>query len=94
MDYKENWNYIFSLKLPDGYQIDDLPKSVIVKLNTAGDMNFSNILNFDTATKTFNLKSSFTTKRSYFSATDYPNIRNLFVKILEEEGKKIILKME
>src|SRR5205085_5707691 len=40
MPYASDETYIFTMILPEGYTIDELPKSVIVKLNEAGDGQF------------------------------------------------------
>ena len=40
MPYAIDETYIFSMIVPDGYVVDELPKSVIVKLNEEGDGKF------------------------------------------------------
>lgn len=91
MDYKESWTYVLNFKLPAGYEPDDFPKSTIVKLNAEGNMVFSNILGYEKEDHSFNIKSSYSTKTSFFSADDYQNIRSLYMKIVEEQNKKIVL---
>lgn len=92
MDYKEDVTYILNFKLPEGYLIDDYPKSINVKLGDEGSMLFSNTFNYDQGNRTFSLCSKFQTATTFFPANEYKNIREMFQRVIEEQNKKIVLK--
>jgi hypothetical protein len=92
MDYKEDLTYILNFKVPEGYTLDDYPKSISVKLGPEGDMLFSNTLNYNPEIRTFGLLSRYTSATTTFPSSEYKNIREMFEKMIEEQNKKVVFK--
>jgi hypothetical protein len=92
MDYLQDINYILRLELPRGYVVDDYPKSAIIQYGDAQLMVMKNIMEYDEASGVFSLNSRFTSKTTLFAAEDYESLRNFYENIIEEQGKKLIIK--
>lgn len=92
MDYKEDINYVFRLQLPEGFTVEDYPKSAILKYRENETMLLKNIMDFDEEGKIFSLNSRFTTKSTLFAAEEYNDIRSFYENMMTEQNKKIVLK--
>lgn len=92
MDYLEDINYVLHLELPAGYIVDDYPKSAIIQYGEDQLLLMKNIMEYDEASRIFSLNSRFTSKTTLFEAEDYESLRNFYSNVIEEQGKKLIIK--
>jgi hypothetical protein len=69
MPYTFDEIYAFNLVVPDGYVIDELPTSVIIKLNDAGDGRFEYLVSETNGT--ISMRSRIQLKRTYFQPAEY-----------------------
>jgi hypothetical protein len=90
MPYAFDETYVLSMMIPDGYTIDELPKSIVVKLNEAGDGEFEyRISQFDNRIA---MRSRVQLKRANFQPDEYDILREFFNLIVKKHGEQIVLK--
>jgi hypothetical protein len=92
MDYLQDINYIFRLELPQGYVVDDYPKSAVIQYGNEQLLLMKNIMEYDQASGIFSLNSRFSSKTTLFAAQDYESLRSFYENVIEEQGKKLIIK--
>lgn len=79
----------FTLKVPEGYQIDEMPASKVFMLpeNTARYI-FSSTMNGDIVTIT----SVLSINKAIFTQLEYPNLREFYNLVVAKQAEQIILK--
>jgi hypothetical protein len=92
MDYQQDINYVFKFNLPEGYIVEDYPKSSALKFTNEGLITLKNVMSYEDTGKIFNLSSRFSTKTTFFNAEEYDQLRAFYERIIEEQNKKIVLK--
>jgi hypothetical protein len=81
--------YIAKLKIPEGYIIDELPKSKAMAL----PQNASKFLFNVTATgNLINISSTLSINRNLFTQEEYPNLREFFSQVVAKQAEQIVLK--
>ena len=90
MPYGMDETYVFSMIVPDGYVVDELPKSSIVKLNENGDGQFE--YRVSASGGTVSLRSRITLKRAYYIPDEYEILREFFNIIVKKHNEQIVLK--
>ncbi len=89
MPYARDANYILTMEVPSGYEVEDMPKSVRVLLNNNGGY-FDYVLSQDGDQIHFRTRIRLT--RANFQPTDYEELRNFFATIVEKESEQIVFK--
>ncbi|HEY4060865.1 MAG TPA: DUF3857 domain-containing protein [Puia sp.] len=89
MPYAMDNVYIFSLQIPDGYVVDELPKSARVKFNEDQGL-FEYIL--QAQDNLIQLRCHLKLSKAYFAPEDYNNLRDFFAFIVKKESEQIVLK--
>ncbi len=85
----QRFNYVCTIKIPDGYVFDEVPKKSSVALpNSAGVLRY--IVGVKDDVLTISMKLNI--QQSLFTSIDYPALRSFFSQIVEKEGQQIILK--
>jgi len=82
--------YLFSMQVPDGYVVDELPKQVLVKYNEQGDGQFE--YRITESGNTISMRSRITLKRSYFTPDEYETLREFFNLIVKKQSEQIVFK--
>jgi hypothetical protein len=82
--------YLFSMQVPDGYVVDELPKQVVVKYNEQGDGQFE--YRITESGNTISMRSRITLKRSYFTPDEYETLREFFNLIVKKHSEQIVFK--
>ncbi len=90
MPYASDETYIFSMIVPPGYVVDEIPKSVIVKLNDAGDGQFEYIVSASNGT--ISMRSRIQLKRAYYLPAEYDLLREFFDLVVKKHNEQIVLK--
>jgi len=90
MPYTTDETYIFTMFVPDGYTVDELPQSVIFKLNQAGDGRFE--YRIEQSGGTISMRSRIQLKRTYFDSAEYDTLREFFNMIVKKQSEQIVLK--
>ena len=90
MPYASDETYIFSMIVPQGYVVDELPKSIIVKLNDADDGRFEYIVTETNGT--ISMRSRIQLKRAYYQPAEYDLLREFFNLVVKTQNEQIVLK--
>jgi hypothetical protein len=84
-----NETYKLNLVIPDGYQVEELPKSKSIVLDDkTGIFNYQ-IAQMDNRVV---LNMRFSIQKSLFLPSEYPNLKNFFDLIVAKEAEQIVLK--
>ena len=81
--------YVYSLAVPEGYLVEDLPESV--KFNLPNDGGYFTYLIAQKG-DTIKLTCIVSMKQTLWSPDEYATIRNFFNLIAEKQGEQIVLK--
>jgi hypothetical protein len=81
--------YLLTMEVPAGYEVEELPKSVRVKLND-NDGIFEYLIQKNE--NTIQLKYVLNIKRATFDPEDYNNLRDFYTMILKKEAENIVFK--
>src|SRR5450755_312538 len=89
MPNKIDNTYLLSMEIPKGFKIDELPKSVRVKLNeNQGIFEYLIQQNADNIQVRVHLKLN----QATFSAEEYPGLRDFFAYVVKKESEQIVFK--
>jgi hypothetical protein len=81
--------YMCRIKIPDGYQVDELPKPKMLALpENAGRYTYS----VTQAGNILNVVSNFQINRSIFSQIEYPNLREFYNQVVAKQDEQVVLK--
>jgi hypothetical protein len=81
--------YIFSMDIPDGYVVDEMPKSAKVLLND-NEGSFEYIISKDDQQIQF--RTHIKLEKANYKPEDYASLRNFFALIVEKESEQIVFK--
>lgn len=90
MPYTTDETYTFNMTVPDGYMVDELPKSLVVKLNEQGDGKFE--YRIELADGIISMRSRIILKRTYYSPDEYDMLREFYSMIVKKHNEQIVLK--
>lgn len=90
MPYAMDETYIFNMFIPEGYDVDELPKSIVVKLNEEGDGQFE--YRVSEAGGTISMRSRVQLKRAFYQPEEYEMLREFFNMIVKKHNEQIVLK--
>ena len=81
--------YTLNMEVPAGYTVDEMPKSTRVNLND-GDGMFEYLVSESNGR--IMLRSRLKIVRTYFSPTDYENLRGFFDLVVKKHAENIVFK--
>jgi hypothetical protein len=89
MPYTSDETYIFSMPVPDGYVVDELPRSAKVAFN--GDQGHFEylVVNQDGQIQ---LRCRLRLNKAWFPAEDYGSLRDFFGFVVKKESEQVVLK--
>ena len=90
MPYASDETYTFTMFIPEGYAVDELPKSTIVKLNQEGDGRFEYLIS--QSGSAISMRSRIQLKRAYYEPDEYDMLREFFNLIVKKQNEQIVLK--
>jgi hypothetical protein len=82
--------HIASIQVPEGYVVDELPKSVRVKLNEADEGGFEYIINASENVVTLNTRLYL--KKATFLPQQYEDLREFFNFVVGKQKEQIVFK--
>lgn len=82
-------NYVFNMEIPEGYEVDELPKSAKVSLNE--DEGFFEYLT-DKDETSVRFRSRIRLKKANFKTEDYATLREFFAFIVKKQSEQIVFK--
>jgi Transglutaminase-like superfamily/Domain of Unknown Function with PDB structure (DUF3857) len=81
--------YIVKIALPEGYAVDELPKSKIMALpGNAGRY----LYNASQVGNSINITSSFMINKSLFTYEEYPDLKEFYNQVVAKQAEQIVLK--
>lgn len=89
MPAKVDHNYVLNMEIPAGYEVEELPKSVMVKFNE-GEGVFQYVIE-KTATG-IQFRSRIKFNKTYFPPDEYESLRSFYDMIVKKQGEQIVLK--
>jgi Domain of Unknown Function with PDB structure (DUF3857) len=90
MPYAMDETFNLQLEVPNGYVVDELPKSLIVKLNEQDDGMFE--YRISQSGGNISLRSRIRFKRSFFMPDEYETLREFFNLIVKKQAEQIVFK--
>lgn len=89
MPYAMDQNYILTLDIPNGYTVEELPKSEKLLLNT--DQGFYEYI-LSTDEQSIHFRSRIRLMKANFDPEDYATLRDFFAVIVKKQGESIVFK--
>jgi hypothetical protein len=89
MPYAKTETYVFSLIVPNGYSVDEMPKSE--KMSLAANAGSFEYLIAQSG-NTIQIKSTLKFAKAVFQANEYENLREFYTRVLKKQNEQIILK--
>jgi hypothetical protein len=89
MPYAIDQTYVFSMDIPEGYMVDELPKSAKVAFN--GDQGYFEYLIQQQGDK-IQMRCRVRLNKAFFAPEDYSSLRDFFAFIVKKENEQIVLK--
>ena len=90
MPYGFDRTYNLQMEVPEGYVVDELPKSMVVKMNEAGEGMFEYRISQSGTSISFRCRVQM--KRAYFDPEEYEMLREFFNMIVTKESEQIVFK--
>lgn len=82
-------SYMLTLKVPEGFVVDELPKSEVITIPAgAAKFQYYSLLNGDT----ISLRCTLSINKSVFPSTEYPYLRQFYIRLVEKQAEHIVLK--
>ncbi|MBC7422681.1 MAG: DUF3858 domain-containing protein [Ferruginibacter sp.] len=89
MPYQMDETYIFQIEVPEGYVVDELPKSAKVSLND-GDGFFEYLI--EKSDNQINLRTRVKLDKATFAPEDYESLRSFFDYVVKKHAEQIVFK--
>jgi hypothetical protein len=89
MPYLTNELYSLNMEIPEGYVVEELPKSARVKINEDEGM-FEYIINKDE--KYIQLRCRLSLEKTRYMPEDYQSLRDFFSYVVQKESEQIVFK--
>ena len=89
MPYVTNEVYVLNMEIPEGYVVEELPKSSRVKFNEDEGM-FEYIINKDD--KYVQLRCRLSLEKTQYLPEDYPSLRDFYSYVVQKESEQIVFK--
>lgn len=90
MPYTFDETYLLTLQVPNGYVVDEMPKSIKVKFNEEGEGFFEYFIT--QSGNTVSLRSRVKMQRATFYPDEYDFLREFFNMIVTKQKEQIVLK--
>lgn len=90
MPYTFDETYLATITIPEGYEIDEMPKSVKVNFNEQKEGLFEFIIS--KSGSTISMRSRVTLKKAYFEPEEYEILREFFNMVVNKQKEQIVLK--
>ncbi len=90
MPYTRDETYVLRMDVPEGYQVDELPKSIRVNFDEEGKSFFEYII--AQSEGVVSLRSRIKLNRSYFLPDEYEYLREFYAMIVKKHNEQIVFK--
>jgi hypothetical protein len=87
--YPSEVTYVMKFTIPEGYALDDAPKSKVIALpENAAKFLF----NVSQVGSIINITSSLSINKSVFTQLEYPNLREFYSQVVAKQAEQIVIK--
>jgi hypothetical protein len=90
MPYTIDQTYIATIYIPEGYELDELPKPIKVRLNEQNEGFFEYLI--ERSGNIISMRSRVKLDRSYYVPEEYEILREFFNLIVKKHGEQIVFK--
>ncbi|MCR6719931.1 MAG: DUF3858 domain-containing protein [Chitinophagaceae bacterium] len=90
MPYTFDETYLLRMDVPTGYEIDELPKQIRMKLNENDDGYFEYLLSENNGV--LSMRTRLRMSRSYFLPEEYEMLREFFALVVEKQSEQIVFR--
>lgn len=90
MPYTIDKTYIATIYIPEGYELDELPKSIKVRLNDQNEGFFEYLI--ERSGNIISMRSRVKLDRSYYIPGEYDILREFFNLVVKKQGEQVVLK--
>ncbi len=92
MPYTFDKTYTLQMEVPPGYVVDELPKSLIVKLNAEDEGMFEHRIS--QSGQNISMRSRIRLNRAYFLPEEYAMLREFYNLIVTKQAEQIVFKKQ
>lgn len=89
MPYRIDETYLLNFEIPEGYKVDEIPKSAKVGLND-GDGYFEYLVSAEP--NRIQLRTRVVLAKAYFAPDEYESLREFFGFVINKQAEQIVLK--
>lgn len=90
MPYTTDETYLLSMEVPDGYELDELPKPVKAKFDAAGKTFFEYLI--QNSSGIISLRSRVKIDHTLYEPAEYEGLREFFNLIVKKHNEQIVFK--
>jgi len=90
MPYAIDEIYVFRMETPNGYDVEELPKSIKINLDEEGTSFFEYIVGINN--NTISMRTRIKIMRTYYSPEEYDILRTFFDLIVNKQSEQIVFK--
>lgn len=90
MPYTKDDTYVLRLEIPNGYEVDELPKQVRIRMNEEGDGMFEYLVSQTEGV--ISLRSRIVINRAFYLPEEYEMLREFYNMIAQKHGEQIVFK--
>jgi hypothetical protein len=90
MPYTSDETYLATIEIPAGYELDELPKSMKLKLNEEGEGYFEYMI--AQSGRIISLRSRIKMNRATFQPEEYETLREFFNLVVAKQKEQIVFK--
>jgi len=90
MPYTFDETFLATIEIPNGYVVDEMPKSMRVKLNEEGEGQFEYIIS--QSGNTISMRTRVQIARTYFAPEEYDLLREFFNMVVNKHKEQIVFK--
>ncbi len=89
LPYTSDETFILNMEVPEGYEVDELPKSARLLLNES-DAVYEYLI--EASAREIRLKSHLALRKAVFSPEDYASLKNFYANMIKKESEMIVFK--
>lgn len=90
MPFAMDQTYLLRIEVPKGYEVDEIPKQMVVKLNEDGDGVFE--YRISQTDNTIALRCRLVISRTFFAPEEYETLREFFNLVVKKHSEQIVFK--
>lgn len=90
MPYTLDQVYVATIQVPEGYEVEELPKQARMIMNDEGDAAFDYLISHSGGV--ISMRVQLKVKRTFFDPSEYAMLREFFNHVVAKEGEQIVFK--